>query len=473
MNKLPGLEEEEGCEGSGRNTRIQRDPDQFNFSFFYFFHFFTSFLVFQPSGSQCPSPGIRGSTLHLHVPGVTQLIRIIAALSIFLVIPASGQQPAPVTLGITVLLRDSSHLIRGKRVGLITNHTGRDEKGRSSIDLLHKAPGVKLTALFAPEHGIRGSAEGGAIIPSTVDKATGVPIHSLYGKTRVPTRSMLDEVDVLVYDIQDVGARMYTYVWTMTLAAEAAKKAGKTFIVTDRPNPIRADIMEGALIEKRFRSFTGLHEVPVRYGLTPAELARYLVGTGEIDADVRVIPMAGYKPSMWWADTGMDWVRPSPNIRDPGAALLYPGISFFEGTNISEGRGTDEPFRLVGARWMRDAAEIARAMNAKRLGGVRFEAVTRRIAAGQKQSGAAVPMVRIVITDRDRLRSTEIGAYLLREIYSRHPTAVRFQPRGLEELSGSRSLRAAVQTGGIDDLVSDWRAAANRFEKRAGAWRLY
>ena len=169
----------------------------------------------------------------------------------------------------------------------------------------------------------------------------------------------------------------------------------------------------------------------------------------------------------------MDWVRPSPNIRDPDAALLYPGISFFEGTNISEGRGTAEPFRLIGARWMNDAAEIARVMNAKRLGGVRFESATRRIASGQKQAGPAVPMVRIVITDRDALRSTEIGAHLLREIYKRHPTAVRFQPRGLEELSGSRALRNAVQKGGVDELLSDWRIAAKRFEQRARAWRLY
>ena len=176
--------------------------------------------------------------------------------------------------GITVLLGDSLDLIRGKRVGLITNHTARDERGRSSIDLIHDAPDVTLAALFAPEHGIRGSARGGARIATSVDENTGVQIYSLYGDTKVPTAKMLDGIDVLVYDIQDVGARMYTYVWTMTLAAEAAKKAGKKFIVLDRPNPIRADIVEGGSIEKRYRSFTGLHDVPLRYGLTPGELAR-------------------------------------------------------------------------------------------------------------------------------------------------------------------------------------------------------
>ena len=399
---------------------------------------------------------------------------LLPAVFLFLGFVSSATANAqPVTPGITVLLRDSSHLIRGKRVGLITNHTGKDASGRSSIDVLYKAPDVKLTALFAPEHGIRGVAEGGALIASSVDRETGVPIHSLYGRTKVPTSAMLENVDVLIYDIQDVGARMYTYVWTMTLAAEAAKKAGKTFIVTDRPNPIRSDIIEGGLIDKRYRSFTGLHNVPVRYGLTPGELARFLAGTGEIDARVTVIPMQGYKASMWWKDSGLEWTRPSPNIRDADAALLYPGISFFEGTNISEGRGTAEPFRLVGARWMTDAAVIARAMNAKKLSGVRFESVTRKVAAGQKQAGAAVPMIRIVITDRDSLRSTEIGAHLLREIYRRHPSSVRFQPVGLEELSGSQRLRTAVRNGGIDALLDSWRAEAAKFSRDAERWRLY
>ncbi|MGK2962879.1 MAG: exo-beta-N-acetylmuramidase NamZ family protein [Gemmatimonadaceae bacterium] len=386
----------------------------------------------------------------------------------------AGQARHVVTPGITVLLRDSSHLVRGKRVGLITNHTGRDERGRNSIDLLFNAPEVRLVALFAPEHGIRGSAEGGALISSSVDKSTGVRIHSLYGETKVPTARMLADLDVLIYDIQDVGARMYTYVWTMTLAAEAAKKAGKTFIVTDRPNPIRSDIIEGGLIEARYRSFTGLHNVPVRYGLTPGELVRYLAGTGQIDAAVTVIPMQGYAPSMWWADTGFPWIKPSPNIVDADAALLYPGVSFFEGTNISEGRGTTEQFRLVGARWMTTAPAIARTMNSRKLGGVRFESVTRTIARGQKQAGTAVPMVRIIITNRDSVRSTEIGAHLLKEIYSRHPTAVRFQPRGLEELSGSRALRTAVTGGGaIDPLLAQWRRAAAGFERDSRSWRLY
>jgi uncharacterized protein YbbC (DUF1343 family) len=395
---------------------------------------------------------------------------LIAFLAVAGAIPSQAQ----VSPGITVLLRDSSQLIAGKRVGLITNHTARDEKGRTTIDLLHAAPGVRLTALFAPEHGIRGAAPGGARISSGVDEKTGVRIYSLYGDTKTPTRRMLEDVDVLVYDIQDVGARMYTYVWTMTLAAEAAKKAGKKFIVLDRPNPIRDDVVEGGMIDRRYRSFTGLHNVPLRYGLTPGELARFLVATGEIDADITVIPMKGYRRTMWWDETGLEWISPSPNIRDVDAALMYPGMSFFEATNMSEGRGTSEPFRLVGARWLTDAASIARAMNARGLGGVRFETVRRRIGRGEKFGGEAIPMIRLVVTDRDAIRSSEIAAYLLREIYMRHPKQFRWQAGvGIEELSGSRELRNTVQNGGVNGLLAKWRQDAAHFAQKSTRLRLY
>ena len=377
------------------------------------------------------------------------------------------------TLGVSVLLQDSLHLIRGKRVGLITNHTGRDERGRSSIDLLHETPGVRLTALFGPEHGIRGAAGGGERVVSTVDRATGVPIYSLYGETLAPTARMLENVDVLIYDIQDVGARMYTYVWTMTLAAEAAKKAGKQFIVLDRPTPIRADIVEGGLIEPRYRSFTGLHNVPLRYGLTPGELALYLEGTKQINTNVIVVPMKEYRRSIWWDETHLTWVNPSPNIRNVDAALLYPGISFFEATNVSEGRGTDSPFHYVGAAWLTDAPAIARAMNLKKLPGVRFESTRQQIARGEKFGGQTIPMVRIVITRRDGVRSAEIGAHLLREIYIRHPREFRWQEVGIERLSGSRALRNAVERGGISAVLAQWGRESAQFRARTSRYFLY
>ncbi|MEO7502176.1 MAG: DUF1343 domain-containing protein [Gemmatimonadaceae bacterium] len=390
---------------------------------------------------------------------------------------ADGALPAQadphVSPGISVLLEDSLHLIRGKRVGLITNHTGRDEQGRSSIDLIHRAPGARLTALFGPEHGIRGAAEGGERIVSTVDRATGVPIYSLYGESLAPTAKMLEDVDVLIYDIQDVGARMYTYIWTMTLAAEAARKSGKKFIVLDRPNPIRADLVEGGFIEPRYRSFTGLHNVPLRYGLTPGEVALYLVGTKQISANVTVVPMKGYRRSMWWDDTRLSWVNPSPNIRRVDAALLYPGISFFEATNVSEGRGTESPFHFVGAAWLTDAPAIARAMNLKNLPGVRFESTRQQIAPGEKYGGRTIPMVRIVITRRNDVRSAEIGAHLLREIYIRHPRDFRWHEVGIERLSGSRALRNAVERGGLTAVLSQWRRESAQFRARTTPYFLY
>jgi uncharacterized protein YbbC (DUF1343 family) len=339
---------------------------------------------------------------------------------------------------------------------------------------LFKTPGVRLTALFAPEHGIRGAAEGGARIASGVDAETGVPIYSLYGDTKVPTPKMLDNVDVLVYDIQDVGARMYTYVWTMTLAAEAAKKAGKVFIIADRPNPIRNDISEGGMIEPKFRSFTGLHNVPLRYGLTPGELGLFLSATSQIDANVIVAPMKGYREAMWFDETRLDWVAPSPNIRDVEAALMYPGISFFEATNVSEGRGTPTPFRLIGASWMTDASEIAQAMNAKKLPGVRFDATRQSIGRGEKFGGMTIPMVRMTITDRNAVRSSVIGANLLREIYSRHPKQFRWQAgAGIEELSGSRGLRTAVENGRLDSLLERWNAESATVLKQTNKIKLY
>lgn len=408
-------------------------------------------------------------TLNMH----TALAAAILACQQATAMTAVTAPAAPVSVGVTVLLRDSLHLVRGKRVGLITNHTGVDDRGRTSIDILHGAAGVRLVALFAPEHGIRGAVEGGERISSSVDRKTGVPIRSLYGATRVPTARMLSDIDVLVYDIQDVGARMYTYVWTMTLAAEAAKKAGKKLIVLDRPNPIRGDIVEGGFIERRYRTFTGLHNVMPRYGLTPGELALYLVGTKQIDADISVVPMKGYRASMWWEETGLQWIRPSPNIPDVEAALLYNGTGLFEATNVSEGRGTDAPFRLVGASWLTDAAGVAQAMNAKRLPGVRFAAASRRIARGQKYGGQTIPMVRVMVTSRDSIRVIDAGAHLLQEIYRRHPREFKWQGRGIEEISGSRELREAVERGSVTEVLAKWRGESAQFAAAVAPYRLY
>jgi uncharacterized protein YbbC (DUF1343 family) len=383
--------------------------------------------------------------------------------------PAAGVVP-----GVEVLLGDSVQLIRGKRVGLITNHSGRDRRGTSTIDLLHRTPGVRLTALFGPEHGLRGGAEAGQSVSSTTDSTTGVPIYSLYGQIYAPTAEMLRDVDVLLYDIQDVGARVYTFEWTMALSAEAAGKLRKKFIVLDRPDPIRGDRVDGNILDPRFRSFVGQYPVALRYGLTAGELLRYLVGTGQIKADISVVPMRGWRRSMWWEETGIPWVNPSPNLRSVDATLLYPGTVFFEGTNATEGRGTDKPFQLIGAEWLTDAGAIAREMNALRLGGVRFDSTSRTIEGGGefKFGGKTIPMIEISITDRNVVRPVEVGVRLLRAIYVHHRAEWQWRP-SIERLAGTDELRSAVEQGTIDALLTKWTREASEFQSQSRKYWLY
>ena len=388
------------------------------------------------------------------------------------------QQPRPGTTGdvlpgIEVLLRDSLHLVRGKRVGLITNHSGRDRSGTSTIDLLYRAPGVRLTALFGPEHGLRGVARAGESISTTTDSATGVPIYSLYGQTYAPTAEMLRDVDVLLYDIQDAGARVYTFEWTMALSAEAAAKLGKKFIVLDRPDPIRGDVVDGNVLDARFKSFVGQYAVTLRYGLTPGELLRYLVGTGKLSADVTVVPMRGWRRSMWWEATGIPWVAPSPNLRTVDATLLYPGTVFFEGTNATEGRGTDKPFQLIGAEWLTDAGAIARELTALGLPGVRFDSTSRTIEPGYKFAGKTIPMIELTVTERDRVRSVEVGVRLLRAIYARHRAEWQWRQQQIDRLAGTDELRRAVEEGTVDALLAKWRAEAEQWQREARAYWLY
>ena len=385
----------------------------------------------------------------------------------------SAALDAQVRPGIEVLVTDSIHLIRGKRVGLITNHSGRARDGTSSIDLLFKAPGVKLTALFGPEHGIRGEAQAGARISSSVDSATGVTVYSLYGTgTNVPVDTMLKNVDVVIYDIQDVGARVYTYEWTMALSAAAVKKP---FIVCDRPDPIRADRVDGNILDPKFSSFVGQFPVSLRYGLTPGELIRFLVGEKLVTADVKVVPMQGYRRNMWWDQTGLTWRNPSPNIRDLDAALMYPGTVFFEGTNLSEGRGTDAPFLQVGAPWLRDVRGLVAELNGARMPGVTFEATEKVIERGSKISdstGRPFPFIRIRVTNRDAVKPVEVGIRMLRTIYAKHSDV--WQWRGsIDRLAGTDELKTAVQNGTVDELIARWDADAKKFSEMTRKYWLY
>jgi uncharacterized protein YbbC (DUF1343 family) len=399
---------------------------------------------------------------HLAVLGLT-LLGASAA-------PALAQGPAGVVPGVEVLLSDSLHLISGKRVGLLTNHSGRDRNGTSTIDLLAHAPGVRLTALFGPEHGIRGVARAGEKVGSTVDSATGVPIYSLYGDVRVPTPEMLKDVDVIVYDIQDVGARVYTYEWTLALFANAAKRP---LIILDRPDPIRADRVEGNILDPKFASLVGQFPVALRYGLTPGELLRYLAGTKLIDAQVTVVPMKGYRRSMWYDETTLPWINPSPNLRNLDAELLYPGTVFFEGTTATEGRGTDDPFTLIGASWMTDNAAIAAELNARKLPGVRFDTATRMIDSGYKFGGQTIPMIKVRVTNRNAVRPVEVGVRMLRAIYARHPTDFKWRVQQIDRLAGTDKLRPAVERNEVDALLKEWNGEAARFARRTRPYLIY
>jgi uncharacterized protein YbbC (DUF1343 family) len=392
-------------------------------------------------------------------------------LSAVPVLHAQSAKPAGnVVPGIEVLLTDSLHLIRGKRVGLLTNHSGRDRKGTSTIDLLFKAPGVKLTALFGPEHGLRGVAKAGEKVSSAVDSATGVPIYSLFGDVSAPTAEMLKDVDVLLYDIQDVGARVYTFEWTLANMAASAKKP---VIILDRPDPIRADRIEGNILDMQFASLVGQYPVAARYGMTPGELMKFLVGTKQFDAQIHVVPMKNYTRSMWFDRTGIPWINPSPNLRNLDAELLYPGTVLFEGTNATEGRGTDDPFTLIGATWLTDNAVIVAELNGLKLPGVRFDTATRTIEAGYKFAGLTIPLIKVRVTDRDKVRAVELGVRMLRAIYARHQKEWTWREKSIDRLAGTDKLRAAVENNTVDALLREWDADAVKFAAQIKPYLLY
>jgi uncharacterized protein YbbC (DUF1343 family) len=372
--------------------------------------------------------------------------------------------------GIEVLLKDSLHVIRGKRIGLLTNHSGRDRNGTSTIDLLFKAPGVKLVKLYAAEHGIRGTEKAGAAIGQTVDSATGLPVYSLYGKQEMSVPQMLEGIDMLLYDIQDVGARVYTYQWTMANTAAVAKIP---VLVLDRPDPIRADRYEGNILDPKFSSLVGQYPVALRYGLTPGELLRFLAGTKLISADVRVIPMKGYTRSMWFNETMIPRVNPSPNLRNLDAETLYPGTVFFEGTTATEGRGTDDPFTLIGASWLTDNSAIAAELNAMKLPGVQFDTATKAVETGYKFGGQTIPMIKVRVTDRNQVRAVETGIRMLRAIYAHHPQDFQWRTPQIDRLAGTDKLRAAVEQNSVDALIKEWNADAEQFAGRVKPYLLY
>lgn len=377
--------------------------------------------------------------------------------------------------GVDVLFRDSLHLVRGLRVGLITNPTGVDASGRSTIDRLHEHPEVELTALFAPEHGLRAAAGEGQHIEDSTDPATGLPVISLYsGSKRAPTADDLAAIDVLLFDMQDIGARYYTYVYTMALSMEAAGAAGVPFVVLDRPNPIGSAV-QGNVLDPDWATFVGLYPVPMRHGLTAGELARLFRAEFGVEADLTVVPVDGWTGSRVFEDSGLPWIPPSPNIPDLASARHYPGTCLFEGTNLSVGRGTSHPFQQVGAPWI-DGEALAARLTARAIEGVRFEAVrfTPVAPTDGKWADTLVQGVRLVETDPGRYDPTRAAVAVLVEAYRMAGAEWAWNAAHFDRLAGTDALRLGIETGAaVDDLTAAWAPARADFERRAEPHRIY
>lgn len=378
--------------------------------------------------------------------------------------------------GLQVLLAQRLNLLTGRRVGLVTNPTGVLPDLTLNVDAL-LAAGVRVTALFGPEHGLRASAPDGQAVPSGRDPRTNLPVHSLYGPIKKPTPEMCADVDVFVYDIQDVGARFYTYIWTLSYVMEAAAELGKPVIVLDRPNPLGGLRMEGGLLDERYSSFVGRWPIPWRHGLTPGELARWF--NQRTACDLTVVPLSGWQRYMWYDETGLPWVPPSPAMPTLNTAVVYPGTCLFEGTTMSEGRGTALPFEWIGAPWM-DGEAWARHLNQLGLPGVRFRPVAFTPSAS-KHAGLECYGVQVHVLDRDSFLPVRTGLHMLataRRLAPAHftwlPSSWEGRPPHIDLLSGGPGVREILSAGGsVAAIEATWPQGLAAFEAQRQASLLY
>lgn len=422
---------------------------------------------------------------------------MVAALAVAVARPVAVRSAAPrggVLPGITVLLRDSLSLIAGKRIGLLTNQTGIDEHGRSDIDLLYRASRadrpararVHLVALFSPEHGIRG-VEDHTNLANGHDVRTGLPIYSLYGATVLPPPdSVMRRLDALVVDLQDLGARPWTYVASMVYAVRSAAQHHIPVLVLDRPNPITGTHVEGPILDStvawagsdspaRRAHPTALYPIPMRHGLTMGELARYYNDVLGLHAQLHVIPMRGWRRGMWFDETRLPWVRPSPNMPSLASATLYPGLVWLESTNLSVGRGTGEAFQVVGAPWL-DVDRVIALLDGRHLAGVRFERhdFTPSHPTDDKYGGFRVNGFRVVIVDRDSIQTSRLGADIIWAVGRVNGDSLRIRPESFDLLFGVPAARAALMAGADPDSIIDAGVPATEaFEREVGGYRLY
>ena len=387
--------------------------------------------------------------------------------------PSQGAPPPETRPGIDVLLTDSIHLVLRRRVGLVTNQAGVDADGISNVERLGGA-GVALVALFSPEHGFRGAAPPGARIDHTVDSATGLPIYSLYGAVSSPSPDMLESIDVMLVDLQDAGARYYTYLATSVDVLRAAGAADIPVIILDRPNPI-GGLMQGNLLDPAYSSAVGLLAVPMRHGLTMGELVRLAQADLEIQADLTVVPVAGWDRSSYFDETGLAFVRPSPNLPTVESLIHYPGLCLFEGTALSVGRGSDAPFEQIGAPWL-DTAAVLRALTPSRLPGVSLRAVQFRPKApgDGKFADTLLAGVRLSVTDRETYDPVATAVELLTAIASSHPDAIGWREAHFDRLAGGPGLRRAIlETRSPKEIMHDWPSELARFRDRVATVLLY
>jgi uncharacterized protein YbbC (DUF1343 family)/CubicO group peptidase (beta-lactamase class C family) len=382
--------------------------------------------------------------------------------------PRSGPPAEPVRTGLDVLARQNFALLAGHSIGLVTNQTGRDASGRRAVDLLASAPGVRLTAIFSPEHGITGDAN--TDVPHGHDPATGVPVWSLYGSVKRPGAAMLKDVTLLVFDIQDVGVRYYTYLTTLVYVMEEAARQKIPVIVLDRPNPITGRHVEGPLMDLDLASFTAPHPIPVRTGMTIGEFGRMAAAERRIPVSLTVIPIENWDRSRWYDETALPWINPSPNIRSVTQALLYSGLGLLEATNLSVGRGTEAPFEVVGAPWI-EPNSFAAALNELRLAGVRFEPVTFTPVA-DVYARVACGGVRLLVTDREAIRPVTVGLSVARVLRERYRD--QFKPEPIQNLLVNRSTMWAFLRGEPLPRVIAWaEMARTSFLNRRASYLIY
>jgi uncharacterized protein YbbC (DUF1343 family)/CubicO group peptidase (beta-lactamase class C family) len=370
--------------------------------------------------------------------------------------------------GLDMLAGEQFAPLAGKRIGLITNHSGRDAQGHRAIDLLLQTPGVQLAALFSPEHGLSGKVD--EKVASGIDSKTGLPVYSLYGKTMRPTPEMLQSLDALVFDIQDVGVRFYTYITTLAYTMEAASAAGIDFYVLDRPNPINAETVQGPMLDNEIRSFTAYYPLPIRYGMTPGELALMFNAENHIGAKLHVIKMGDYRRNSWYDQTGLTWINPSPNLRSLEQTALYSGVAIIEGANVSVGRGTASPFEVFGAPWINDKKLLAY-LEKRKIAGVHFLA-TNFTPIESNYHHQRCFGVRIVLDNRNKLNAPALGIEIASALHQLYPK--QFKLGDTLGMIGARTTLNAIRDG--EDpraIVASWQDPLENFRLLRAKYLLY